>query len=194
MCKLCDRLGQDRCPTHKLGVDLSARNAKVRASHKRNDPEAFAAHQRRAGRAGGKARFAQMVAELGYDGTIAKLQELGVEWQERNPSEPERAMIELLEQVGLKYQRERCIFGDGDYRRVDFFLNGQVQPPVVIKVAGYQYKESFGRDHDGWAELQAKLDEVRQLRYRPWLARWDERDQWAEQLNEVINTGAELPF
>lgn len=98
------------CPVH-LHCNLSARNAKVRASFAAHHPEAYAAHQVHAAKRG----FAATADKHGASRATEKARE----YRLAHPSEPERWAMAVLGQAQLNHFSREYPVLDGNYS-VDF--------------------------------------------------------------------------
>lgn len=98
-CRIALKAG--RCATHD--ADLKKRNRKVRRAFARNDPAAYAAHQRQAGR-------------RGFDVTSASNRPYALErarqWRLEHPTEPERWALGVLAARGLNHFEREHVAGD----------------------------------------------------------------------------------
>lgn len=160
-----------KCPVHDL-TDLSARNANVVASFRRNNPAAFRRQRQRAGRRG----FEATGKMKGY----AKAHEKVMEWRRKHPSGPEQAVIEILERLNVPFGREYPV--NGSWLSLDFVL-GDVDHKIAIEVNGHQHKASFGENEP--RRHKEKMETLRQQGWTVLVLSIQEQDEW-EKLIETF--------
>jgi very-short-patch-repair endonuclease/general stress protein YciG len=122
----------------------------------------FPEHQRRAGR---RSAEVNNMAALGRKGARAyirrygygKLFRLARAWRLENPSRHEQTVMAMLDEMGLRYEREAEVLGEDTFVSVDFHLPGLGR---IIEVNGrVHYDPMF--DHPRYPETRRAKEEER---------------------------------
>lgn len=175
MCKLCDKCGKEKCPTHSSKVDLSKRNKKVAAAFKKKDPEGFRKQRSEAGKKG----YEETMKRHGRQVALEAIRE----HQLANPSGPERYLIGLLDFYCARYERQVII---GDYL-CDFVIG-----KTIAEVDGHRFKASFGEEEPRGIKSE-KIEALNNAGYdvliievHPRTKEEDFREQWAKVVQEKL--------
>lgn len=162
-----------KCMTHD--TDLAARNRKVVAAAKANDPARFLEQRAYAGHLG-------YVATGGKHGW-EKANRYAIEHRKAHRSGPELWCEQVLTEAGyLGFVREHQV--DNDPRTIDLAFEG---PRVAIEINGHQDKPAFGETVSRAAKHAAKVAWLESLGWRVFVVHPnDDRQQEAARLLEWL--------
>lgn len=173
MCKLCDKVGQSKCPTHSPKVNLKERNSKVAKAFKINNPNGFTAQRSHAGHNG----FLATGANKGWE----KANEKARQWRMEHPSQPEREVIKILQSLSYWFEREALIF---DNCPVDFLLKNN----LVIEVNGHQFKPSFGEVDSREEKQVKKIRRLQEAGYQVLVLDSRKQANWPDSIQNFVNS------
>lgn len=176
-CKMCLRVGRPKCLTHGPNIDLHKRNRTVALHAQENDPAGYYRKSRKG--------FDRCVAIHG----LLPVMDGGRKRRLREPSLPEQAAIAVCDGLNLDYEREVYTLPPS-YSTSDIVAYGvdnrQFSKPLVIEIAGHQFKECFGEPVSRWDKLMKKVREIAKYGNHVIVLDAREQDQWQAQVEESV--------